>query len=50
MDFGTLREQDINILGDGGWGKWVKIVKRYKFPIIREVKSKGYNVQHGDYS
>lgn len=30
-----LREQDINILGDGGRGKWVKVVKRDKLPIIR---------------
>ena len=28
------------------WGKWVKMVKKYKFPVIS--KSWGYNVQHVD--
>lgn len=24
-----------------GWGIWVKVVKRYKLPVIREIKSWG---------
>ena len=27
-----------------------KIVKRYNLPVIKQIKSWEYNVQHGDYS
>ena len=30
--------------------KRVKVIKRYKLPVMRKVKSWGYNIQYGDYS
>ena len=47
---GILKKNNNNIEQVGcqwwvwGWVKWVKMVKRYK------IKSRGYNVYHGDYS
>ena len=36
------------IWGVGGCAKWVKEVKRSKFPVIS--KSRRYNVQHGSHT
>lgn len=33
-----------------GWGKWVKVIKRYKLSVLRQVKFWGHNEQHSDYS
>ena len=32
----------------GGNVNWVKGVKRYKLPVIKQIR--GYNVSHGDYN
>ena len=31
-------------------GNWMKVVKRYKFPVYKINKQRGYNIQHDDYS
>ena len=36
--------------GDGAWGKWVMVVKRYKTFNCKIDKPWGCDVQHGDYN
>ena len=37
----TEKSLELPEVGVGEWGKWVKLVKRDKFPVIKSIRSEG---------